>query len=344
MSLLFNWDEYVVPALFALALLWGIAAFVKKAKRAADARDRERKSLRLNSSAGSTNHDNLHGRQQAIEIDQIADDSGFFSQRMRVKQSRNMHEAARQHRSAAHDNSTDAGLDEWAKHEEAKRRAVVDREAAERKAGSSAADLSAPKRADEHGDAVVAERPKDAELGKLYDEVIANVDKVKQQSADLDYIINKLETSVDFISVEFTDAVEKWKTGRAYRKKSLDDLKHTFRLKTFSLEDAWELVFGYPDWINANRRRILGFVERLGTRGEPGETLSELIARAEHAEWARDLQVDMCKVFMYREMKKTMAELADMERRLENLQKACNKRSGQVIAPSWKPAEIREKS
>lgn len=96
-------------------------------------------------------------------------------------------------------------------------------------------------------------------------------------------------------------------------------------------------MFSYPDWINKGRRDVLKFVERMGMRGNAGETLSGLIERAEREQWAKDLDVDMDKVFMCQEMKKIMLQLASMEQRLENLQKACDKRSGQVIAPSWEP-------
>lgn len=226
---IFNWEQFVIPALFVGAVFWLLNAVVKKLKANASANERERNNARMSSSAGHAGYDKLHG-QQNVDIEAVDDDSGFFSDRMRNAQMRHESKKIVEKRAAEYENTTDDGLDDWAQEEEAHQRVLAKREEEERKAEEARAwkapnvaadDSSVAEWIDEHGKSVSRERPKDAVLAKLYDDVLEKVQIVEQESNDLDYVINKLETGVDFISSEFAEAVDKWKSGKADRKNRL---------------------------------------------------------------------------------------------------------------------------
>lgn len=161
--------------------------------------------------------------------------------------------------------------------------------------------------------------------------------KAEQEYQELEYIVNKILTSVDFIASQAQDTITKWKSGEVYRRSSLDDLKFKFRLDTFSVEDGWGLFYLYPDWIKQQRQKLHVLVGFIHSEAEEIEDLITAIGMAEQAEWAKGVEMDMDVIFTLREMKKIFHITEAMEPKLKQLEVACKKRSTQIMAPAWEP-------
>ena len=282
------------------------------------------------------------------EIAGISTETGganFFVQRKRRQDLKDDLEAQHDRFSKVRDNVLDDELSSWMEQEELRREQNRAQDEALRQAMYAPSDVT-PVIRDivEHAEAAGLEvvnrrrRPDNKALTEIYTRIMALSDEIAQESQDLDHVIDKLQTSIDFISMEFWQTVEEWKKGESHRFHSLNDLKHKYRLKTFSLEDAWELVFSYPDWVNKTRKHLLGFAARLGYEAEsPSEGLAKLIERAQRQEWERDLDVDMDKIFLFKELGKMNTVLTSMTTRVAKLEEVCNRRSNQIIAPEWEP-------
>jgi hypothetical protein len=161
---------------------------------------------------------------------------------------------------------------------------------------------------------------------------------VDKEHDELDYIVNKISTTVDFIALRAQETIDDWKAGKAFRRSSLEDLKFKFRLDTFSVQDGWGLCYMYPEWIKRQRQKIVVLLSFLGTESAPDEgEINLAIDRAQRQEWANGLDMDMDVMLCLKEMRKVMAVTKTMERRLKELEAACRKRSDQILCPEWEP-------
>jgi len=172
----------------------------------------------------------------------------------------------------------------------------------------------------------------------IHEQVVFLGRRVAKESEDLDYIINKIQTSVDFVAVQARETIKLWQEGKVYPHRSLEDLKHKFRLDTYSIEDGWELLCTYPNWIQIQRAQLLDFIWKLGgEEKKKDDKVLQAIERVEKAEWDKDLEMDMGVIFSLQEIKEIFEVTMRMEYRLKALEKACKKRSGQIISPHWEP-------
>ncbi len=171
-------------------------------------------------------------------------------------------------------------------------------------------------------------------------QVFAMLEQIKKELEDLDFILNKIQTGVDFLPIQVQDTISKWKRGEIHRRSTLDDLKLKFRFMAYSVEDGWELYHLYSDWIIKQRERLLVFINLLGTEPKQGEAIISLIERAEKAEWEKHLDMDMDVIFTLKKMRDILQSTHYMETCLEKLEALCRKRADQIIAPSWDPKGI----
>lgn len=175
---------------------------------------------------------------------------------------------------------------------------------------------------------------------KAKQKIVAAVQAIEKEKEDLEYVITRLETGIDFVSMEVKETIDRWKKGQIHRRSTLEDLKRKFRLKTYSIDDGWELFFIYPDWLIKQREKLFEYVESLGAAVDRTENILAVIERAEKLEWKKNLDLDMDVIFLLKEVRKMHQIMLTMENRLAALEVACKKRSDQVIAPSWEPRGI----
>ncbi len=174
-------------------------------------------------------------------------------------------------------------------------------------------------------------------IDSVHEDIVTFGREVEKESEDLDYIINKIETSVDFVASQVRETIHQWKDLKVYHRNSLEDLKRKFRLDTFSIEDGWGIYYLYPARIRDMRSKLLRFIGRMGTDPRPFEPVLSAMERAEQGEWSRDLDMDMGVIFALQEIKRIHAVTDYMERRLNSLEHACKRRSEQITAPEWEP-------
>lgn len=164
------------------------------------------------------------------------------------------------------------------------------------------------------------------------------LEQVEREADDLDYVINKLQTGVDFLPIQVKDTINKWKRGEVYRRNTLGDLKLKFRYEAYSIDDGMELLYMYGDWIVKQRQQLYQFLTTLGTPADEAEdNLLEVIAQAEEAQWGRSLEIDMDILESLKTIRDIHQIMATMELRLRDLDAVCKRRSDQIIAPAWEP-------
>jgi len=164
------------------------------------------------------------------------------------------------------------------------------------------------------------------------------LEQVERESEDLDYVINKLQTGVDFLPIQVQDTINKWKRGEVYRRQTLGDLKLKFRYQAYSIDDGLELLYMYGDWIIKQRQLLFKFINQFGTKADEAEDdLLEVVTRAEEAQWARSLEIDMDVLESLKMIRDIHQTMTTMEMRLRDLERVCKKRSDQIIAPQWEP-------
>ncbi len=168
-------------------------------------------------------------------------------------------------------------------------------------------------------------------------QVLVLSQNAEKEHDELAYILNKIQTSVDFISSCVEETITQWKQGKAFRDSTLEDLKFKFRLDTFSVDDGWGLYYMYPVWIKRQQDKVLVLLSFLGTDAQESETIDTVINRAEKNEWLKGLDIDMDIIFALKEMRKVLRLTRAMEPMLEQLEVACRKRSAQILAPAWEP-------
>ena len=169
----------------------------------------------------------------------------------------------------------------------------------------------------------------------IHQQVRLNVEAVAKEVEELEYIKNRIEAGVDFLPIEFKQTVDHWKEGRVLRRSSFEDLKLKFRYKAYSIEDGYELLYMYNNWLAQQRRKLRVFVRLLGTKVESSESIQAALERAERNEREKYLEMDVDVIFTLRDIRDIVDKLISMETLLKELEVVCRKRSEQIIAPEW---------
>jgi len=174
-------------------------------------------------------------------------------------------------------------------------------------------------------------------IDAIGEQVATLLDQTRAEAADLDYMVDKIATGIDFVSIQAQETIRRWKAGEAYRSSTLDDLKRKFRLDTFSIEDGLNLFYNYPDWIDKQRQKLAVLVRFLNPEVKPADSLLNLVEQAERLEWKKDLEMDMQVLFTLGDIKAIWQVTVDMEFKLDELEAVIKKRSQQIISPTWEP-------
>ena len=177
----------------------------------------------------------------------------------------------------------------------------------------------------------------DKTISVVKEQILLVSRSVAKEVEDLEYVINKMQTGIDFLPIQVQETISRWKEGEIYRRSTLDDLKLKFRYQAYSIDDGLELFYMYADWIVKQRQRILKFISVLGTEPGQEESILTTIERAEKAEWSKNLDINMDVIISLKEIRDIYQTTINMEHRLKDLEKACKKRSAQIIQPQWEP-------
>ncbi|MBL8251690.1 MAG: hypothetical protein JNK31_08490 [Candidatus Competibacter sp.] len=169
----------------------------------------------------------------------------------------------------------------------------------------------------------------------IHQQIRLTAERVDKEAQDLDFIKNRIETGVDFLPLEFKQTIEEWKKGQMLRHSTFDDLKLKFRYKAYSIEDGYELLYRYGDWLDQQRRKLRVFIRLLGTVVDDKESIPAAIERAEQNEREKYLEMNVDALFALNDVRGVLGKLIGMEAILKELEIVCRKRSEQIIAPSW---------
>ncbi|HOW77063.1 MAG TPA: hypothetical protein P5102_12995 [Candidatus Competibacteraceae bacterium] len=169
----------------------------------------------------------------------------------------------------------------------------------------------------------------------LHQQVRSVAELVEKEVHDLEFIKNRIEADVDFLPIEFRQTIEDWKAGKIFRRSTFDDLKLKFRYKAYSIEDGYEMLYLYNEWLSQQRQKLRVFIRLLGTEVDPLESIQAAIERAERAEQEKYLEMDVDVIFTLRDVRAILEKLIGMEAVLKELEAVCRKRSEQIIAPPW---------
>ena len=159
--------------------------------------------------------------------------------------------------------------------------------------------------------------------------------QVEKEGHDLEFIKNRIEADVDFLPIQFRQTIEDWKAGKILRRSTFDDIKSKFRYKAYSIEDGYEMLCLYGEWLGTQRQKLQDFIRRLGTDIEPLETIQAALERTEQAEREKYLEMDVDVIFAISEIRTIFEKIIHMETLLKDLESVCQKRSEQIIAPPW---------
>ena len=345
---LLDWQNLVAIAIVLAGVAWMITALRGYLRIRNDERKmRAREARLIPVQAGPLKG---HTDTKIVHIDE-KDSEVFFSSRLQEKAYLERQHKLEQQRQTQREQQIAQSLNHWAQSEQEKQEEFEALDLAANETGKqqiigkqSKTDHTLMQWAVDNSDelADVARRGTlvDQNLQKIQNQIVAATTEIEKEANDLSHMVDKLQTSIDFIELEFQDVVNQWKQGKIYRSDTLADLKQRYRLKTLSIEDSWQLVFSYPDWIIKQRKQLVDFVAQLGTERQKSESVSALLERAETEQWRDNLNVNMDIVFMLQEIGKMQRTLAVMEERVMALENACRKRSEQIIMPSWEPAKL----
>ena len=181
------------------------------------------------------------------------------------------------------------------------------------------------------------DHPSNSKISVVKEQILLISRAVGKEVDDLEYVINKMQTGIDFLPIQVQQTINRWKDGQIYRRSTLDDLKLKFRYQAYSIDDGLELFYMYSDWIVKQRQRLLKFISALGTEPTEQESLIAAIERAEKNEWSKNLDINMDVIASLKEIRDIYQITINMEHRLKDLEKACKKRSAQIIQPQWEP-------
>ena len=169
----------------------------------------------------------------------------------------------------------------------------------------------------------------------IHQQVRLTAEIVEKEVQELDYIKNRIQAGVDFLPLEFRQTIDEWKAGKIMRRSTLDDIKLKFRYKAYSVEDGYELLYLYNQWLSQQRQRLRVFVRLLGTEVDLAESIQSAIERAEQAEREKYLEMDVDVIFTLSDIRNIVEKLFGVEVILKDLEGVCRKRTDQIIAPSW---------
>ena len=169
----------------------------------------------------------------------------------------------------------------------------------------------------------------------IHQQVRLTAEQVEKEVQEMDFIKNRIQAGVDFLPIEFRQTIDDWKVGKVFRRSTFDDLKLKFRYKAYSLEDGYELLYMYSEWLAQQQQKLRVFVRLMGTSVEKGETIQAAIERAERNERDKYLEMDVDVIFTLRDIRGILEKLISMENILKELEDVCRRRSEQIIAPSW---------
>ncbi|MFZ1643404.1 MAG: hypothetical protein WAV07_18635, partial [Candidatus Contendobacter sp.] len=169
----------------------------------------------------------------------------------------------------------------------------------------------------------------------IHEQVRLHAEAVAKEIQELEYIKNRIQAGVDFLPIEFRQTIDDWKEGRVLRHSSFDDIKLKFRYKAYSVEDGYELLYMYNQWIIQQWRKLRVFIRLLGTEVDSAESIQAAIERAERNEREKSLEMDVDVIFTLRDIRNILDKLISVETILKELEDICRKRSEQIIAPAW---------
>lgn len=185
------------------------------------------------------------------------------------------------------------------------------------------------------GKPVPSDKPTYTRTEAIHQQVKSTVALVEKEVQELDYVKNRIQAGVDFLPVEFQHTIDDWKAGKVLRRSTLDDIKLKFRYKAYSVEDGYELLYLYNEWLSQQRQKLRVFMRLLGTEVEKSDSIQAAIERAEHLEREKYLEMDVDVIFTLRDIREIVEKLFGMETLIKELEEVCRKRSNQIIAPSW---------
>ncbi len=172
-------------------------------------------------------------------------------------------------------------------------------------------------------------------VGAIHQQVRATIEVIEKETGELDFIKNRIEAGVDLLPIEFQHTVDGWKEGRVLRNSSFDDLKLKFRYKAYSIEEGYELLYLYNQWLAQQRQKLRVFLHLLGAKVDKGDSMLAAIEDLERIEREKHLEMDVDVIFTLRDIRDILEKLIGVETLLKDLEIVCRKRSEQIIAPVW---------
>ncbi|HRY14411.1 MAG: hypothetical protein KDJ31_08830 [Candidatus Competibacteraceae bacterium] len=169
----------------------------------------------------------------------------------------------------------------------------------------------------------------------VHQQVRSTAQNVEKEVHDLEFIKNRIEADVDFLPIEFQQTIDDWKAGKILRRNTFEDLKLKFRYKAYSIEDGYEMLYLYNEWLSQQRQKLRVFIHLLGTEVDNSESIQAAIEQAEHKEREKYLEMDVDVIFTLRDIRAILEKLIGMENILKDLEGVCRKRSEQIISPPW---------
>jgi hypothetical protein len=264
-------------------------------------------------------------------------------------------EQAAAERAAAERAAAENAIAEWISAEEAEARAAASLQAQEEDAQAAATE--AKKQAAEEAIAewtakmqaevenqggqwspkIFAESNKKVrKIDAIKEQVFAMVEHLHKEADELKFITNEIRTQVEFLPIDVNHTIEKWKKGQVHRGDSLEDLKLKFRFNAYSIQDGWDILHSYRDWILQQHDKLRVFIRLLsGTEIDNADNIGSAIGKTEKTEWAKYLDMDMDVIFTLKQMREILTMTSNLDPQLNALEKACRERSEQIITPSW---------
>ncbi len=169
----------------------------------------------------------------------------------------------------------------------------------------------------------------------IQQQVRLTAEKVEKEVQELEFIKNRIQAGVDFLPIEVGLTIAQWKEGNVYRHRTFDDLKLKFRFQAYSIEDGYELLYRYQEWLAQQRQKLWVFIRLLGGKADQTESIQAAIEQLERAEREKYLEMNVDVIFALNDIRAILEKLIDMETILKEFEVVCRKRADQVIAPSW---------
>jgi hypothetical protein len=263
-------------------------------------------------------------------------------------------ERAAAERAAAERATAEAAIAEWISAEQAEAKSAANLQTQEEKAQAAATE--AKRKAAEEAIAewtakmqtevenqgsqwafkkIAESNKKIRKIDAIKEQVSSMVKQLEKEAEELEFITHEIKTQVEFLPIEVTHTIDKWKQGQVHRGDSLEDLKLKFRFHAYAIQDGWDILHAYREWIEQQHDKLRVFIRLLGTHIDNTENIHVAIGKTEKAEWVKYLDMDMDVIFTLKQMREILTKTSHMEPLLRALEQACRKRSEQIITPSW---------